>query len=69
MATPASERPEKIEASVTKEEPNSNYRIRFIFIEDQRLKDEVRYDSCEIKGGRKTLSPHLHINSTTPVSP
>ncbi|MGH7887533.1 MAG: hypothetical protein ACREPG_06685 [Candidatus Binatia bacterium] len=28
--------------------------------------DEVRYDSHEIKKGRKTLAPHLHLKLTTP---
>jgi hypothetical protein len=28
--------------------------------------DEVRYDSHEIKKGRKTLTPHLHVKLTTP---
>ena len=28
--------------------------------------DEVRYDSHEIKKGRKTLTPHLHLKLTTP---
>jgi hypothetical protein len=28
--------------------------------------DEVRYDSHEIKRGRKTLAPHLHIKLGTP---
>lgn len=28
--------------------------------------DEVRYDSHEIKRGRKTLAPHLHIKIATP---
>jgi hypothetical protein len=28
--------------------------------------DEVRYDSHEIKGGRKALAPHLHIKIATP---
>ena len=28
--------------------------------------DEVRYDSHEIKKGRKTLAPHLHVKLATP---
>ena len=28
--------------------------------------DEVRYDSHEIKKGRKTLAPHLHLKLATP---
>ena len=28
--------------------------------------DEVRYDSHEIKRGRKTLAPHLHLKIATP---
>lgn len=28
--------------------------------------DEVRYDSHEIKRGRKTLAPHLHVKLSTP---
>lgn len=28
--------------------------------------DEVRYDSHEIKRGRKTLAPHLHLKLATP---
>jgi hypothetical protein len=28
--------------------------------------DEVRYDSHEIKKGRKVLAPHLHIKLATP---
>jgi hypothetical protein len=28
--------------------------------------DEVRYDSHEIRRGRKTLAPHLHIKLGTP---
>jgi hypothetical protein len=28
--------------------------------------DEVRYDSHEIKKGRKTPAPHLHLKLTTP---
>ena len=28
--------------------------------------DEVRYDSHEIKRGRKVASPHLHVKTSTP---
>ena len=28
--------------------------------------DEVRYDSHEIKKGRKTFAPHLHLKLATP---
>ena len=28
--------------------------------------EEVRYDSHEIKKGRKTLAPHLHVKLATP---
>ena len=28
--------------------------------------DEVRYDSHEIRKGRKTLAPHLHLKLATP---
>ena len=28
--------------------------------------DEVRYDSHEIKRGRKTAAPHLHVKLATP---
>jgi hypothetical protein len=28
--------------------------------------DEVRYDSHEIKRGRKVLAPHLHVKLATP---
>lgn len=28
--------------------------------------DEVRYDSHEIKRGRKTVAPHLHVKLATP---
>jgi len=28
--------------------------------------DEVRYDSHEIKRGRKILAPHLHVKTATP---
>jgi hypothetical protein len=28
--------------------------------------DEVRYDSHEIKRGRKVISPHLHVKLVTP---
>lgn len=28
--------------------------------------DEIRYDSHEIKKGRKVLAPHLHIKIATP---
>lgn len=28
--------------------------------------DEVRYDSHEIRRGRKTLAPHLHMKLATP---
>jgi hypothetical protein len=29
--------------------------------------DEVRYDSHEIKRGRKILAPHLHVKLATPI--
>jgi hypothetical protein len=29
--------------------------------------DEVRYDSHEIKRGRKVLAPHLHVKLATPI--
>jgi len=28
--------------------------------------DEIRYDSHEIKRGRKVLAPHLHLKLATP---
>jgi len=29
--------------------------------------DEIRYDSHEIKKGRKVLAPHLHLKLATPL--
>ncbi len=41
------------------------YKIHFYRKTDGRY-DEVRYDSHEIKKGRKILAPHLHMKLTTP---
>jgi hypothetical protein len=41
------------------------YKIHFYRKLDNRY-DEVRYDSHEMKRGRKTLAPHLHMKLATP---
>ena len=41
------------------------YKIHF-YRKLDRWYDEVRYDSHEIKRGRKTLAPHLHMKLATP---
>jgi hypothetical protein len=40
------------------------YKIHF-FRKTNGWYDEVRYDSHEIKKGRKTLAPHLHLKLAT----
>jgi hypothetical protein len=41
------------------------YKIRF-YRKTNGWYDEVRYDSHEIKRGRKVASPHLHVKVVTP---
>ena len=41
------------------------YKIHFYRKIDGRY-DEVRYDSHEIRKGRKNLAPHLHLKLATP---
>ncbi|MGH7845579.1 MAG: hypothetical protein ACREQW_10475 [Candidatus Binatia bacterium] len=41
------------------------YKIRF-YRKTNGWYDEVRYDSHEIKRGRKMASPHLHLKLATP---
>ena len=41
------------------------YKIHF-YRKSNGWYDEVRYDSHEIKRGRKTLAPHLHLKIATP---
>ena len=41
------------------------YKIHFYRKTNGRY-DEVRYDSHEIRKGRKLLAPHLHIKLATP---
>jgi hypothetical protein len=56
-----------LNVSVTDKESGAviEYKIHFY----RRLDgwyDEVRYDSHEIRRGRKTLAPHLHMKLATP---
>ena len=41
------------------------YKIHF-YRKSNGWYDEVRYDSHEIKKGRKILAPHLHLKLATP---
>jgi hypothetical protein len=41
------------------------YKIHF-YRKSNGWYDEIRYDSHEIKKGRKVLAPHLHIKIATP---
>lgn len=41
------------------------YKIHF-YRRTNRGYDEVRYDSHEIRRGRKTSSPHMHLKIATP---
>jgi len=43
----------------------TEYKIHFYRKTNGRY-DEVRYDSHEIKRGRKILAPHLHMKLATP---
>ena len=43
----------------------TEYKIHF-YRKTNGWYDEVRYDSHEIKRGRKTLAPHLHMKLATP---
>lgn len=43
----------------------TEYKIRF-YRKTNDGYDEVRYDSHEIKRGRKILAPHLHMKLATP---
>jgi hypothetical protein len=42
------------------------YKIHF-YRKTNGWDDEVRYDSHEIKRGRKTAAPHLHLKLATPL--
>lgn len=56
-----------LNVSVTDKESDAviEYKIHFYRRLD-RWYDEVRYDSHEIRRGRKTLAPHLHMKLATP---
>lgn len=53
--------------SVTDKESGAvvEYKIHF-YRKLNGVYDEVRYDSHEIRRGRKTLAPHLHMKLGTP---
>jgi hypothetical protein len=43
------------------------YKVHFFYRRANGRYDEVRYDSHEIKRGRKVLAPHLHVKLATPI--
>lgn len=57
-----------LNVTVSDKESNAiiEYKIHF-YRKTDGWYDEVRYDSHEIKRGRKVLAPHLHIKLATPV--
>jgi len=56
-----------LNVTVSHKESNAviEYKVHF-YRKTNGWYDEVRYDSHEIKRGRKTLAPHLHIKIATP---
>lgn len=57
----------RLNISVTDKESGAviEYKIHF-YRKRNGWYDEVRYDSHEIRKGRKTLAPHLHMKLGTP---
>ena len=67
MATPNHEDWKCLNVTVSNKESNAviEYKVHF-YRKTNGWYDEVRYDSHEIKRGRKVLAPHLHIKLATP---
>ena len=57
----------RLNVTVTDKESGAliEYKIHF-YKKTNGWYDEVRYDSHEIKRGRKILAPHLHVKLATP---
>jgi hypothetical protein len=56
-----------LNVTVSDKESNSviEYKVHF-YRKTNGWYDEVRYDSHEIRKGRKVLAPHLHVKLATP---
>ena len=67
MATPNHEDWKCLNVTVSNKESSAvvEYKVHF-YRKTDGWYDEVRYDSHEIKRGRKVLAPHLHIKLATP---
>ena len=67
MATTDHEDWKCLNVTVSNKESNAviEYKVHF-YRKTNGWDDEVRYDSHEIKRGRKVLAPHLHIKLATP---
>ena len=67
MATPDHEDWKCLNVTVSNKESNAviEYKVHF-YRKTNGWYDEVRYDSHEIRKGRKILAPHLHIKLATP---
>ena len=67
MATPNHENWKRLNVTVSNKESSAvvEYKVHF-YRKTDGWYDEVRYDSHEIKRGRKVLAPHLHIKLGTP---
>jgi len=57
-----------LNVTVSDKESNAviEYKVHF-YRKTNGWYDEVRYDSHEIKRGRKVLAPHLHVKLATPI--
>ncbi len=67
MATTEHEDWKCLNVTVSNKESNAviEYKVHF-YRKTNGWYDEVRYDSHEIRKGRKILAPHLHVKLATP---